>query len=70
MKSSPLDSLYDGLPVVIVKDWSEVTYDFLQKTLFEYKEKHSNNEFRYEKLHKYYWVKMLQNKKNELVKSM
>jgi len=67
MKSSPLDSLYDGLPVVIVKDWSEITYDFLQKTLLEYKEKHCNNEFRYEKLHKYYWVRMIQNKKDMLM---
>ena len=67
MKSSPLDSLYQGLPVVIVKDWKEVTPEFLQKTLFEYKEKHLKNEFRYEKLHKYYWVKMLQNKKEELM---
>lgn len=70
MKRSPLDSLYEGLPVLFVNDWNEITYEFLQKTLLEYKEKHSNNEFRYEKLHKYYWVKMLQNKKKELMKSM
>ena len=67
MKSSPLDSLYEGLPVVIVKDWNEVTPEFLQKTLLEYKEQYSNNKFRYEKLHKYYWVRMLQNKKDELI---
>jgi len=33
----------------------------------EYKEKHCNNEFRYEKLHKYYWVRMIQNKKDMLM---
>jgi hypothetical protein len=67
MKSCPLDSLYEGLPVVIIQDWSEVTPEFLQKTLVEYKEKHLNNEFKYEKLHKYYWVRMVQQMKDALL---
>ena len=67
IKSCPLDSLYEGLPVVIIQDWSEVTPEFLQKTLAEYKEKHLNNEFKYEKLHKYYWVRMVQQMKDALL---
>jgi hypothetical protein len=39
VKTSSLDSLYDGLPVVIVKDWDEVTKENLEKWLFEYKNK-------------------------------
>lgn len=31
VKSSSLDSLYDGLPVVIFKEWKELTEDFLVK---------------------------------------
>ena len=67
IKSCPLDRLYEGLPVVIIQDWSEVTPEFLQKTLVEYKEKHLNNEFKYEKLHKYYWVRLVQEMKDSLI---
>jgi len=66
MKKCAIDSLYDGLPVILVDDWTEITSEFLQGKMIEYKEKHLNNEFMYEKLHKHYWVKLLQSKKNEL----
>lgn len=33
VQSSSLDSMYDGLPVVIVEDWREITPDFLEKKL-------------------------------------
>lgn len=68
IKSCPLDSLYEGLPVVIIHDWSEVTKEFLQKTLIEYKEKHLNNEFKYEKLHKHYWVRLIQQMKDQILR--
>lgn len=66
IKSCPLDGLYEGLPVVIIQDWSEVTSDFLQKTLIEYKEKHLKNEFKYEKLHKHYWMRLIQQTKDKM----
>lgn len=69
IKKCPIDHLYDDLPVILVDDWSEVTVDFLRDKMVEYKEKHLNNEFKYEKLHKHYWVKLLQTKKNELLAS-
>ena len=31
IKSSYLDYLYDGLPVLIVKDWNEINEDFLNR---------------------------------------
>lgn len=67
IKSSPLDRLYEGLPVVIIHDWSEVTPEFLQKTLAEYTYKHLTNQFKYEKLHKYYWVRLIQQMKDSLM---
>jgi hypothetical protein len=67
IKSCPLDRLYEGLPVVIIQDWSEVTPEFLQKTLAEYTYKHLNNDFKYEKLHKYYWVRLVQQMKDSLI---
>ena len=30
VKESPMDSLFEELPVLIVKDWQEITEDFLQ----------------------------------------
>jgi len=67
MKKCVIDSLYDGLPVILVDDWKEVTNELLLEKMIEYKEKHLNNEFMYEKLHKHYWIKLLQTKKDELV---
>ena len=29
MKSSPLDPLFEGLPVLIVKEWSDITQELL-----------------------------------------
>ena len=67
IKTCPLDSLYEGLPVVIIQDWSEVTPEFLQKTLEEYTYKHLTNQFKYEKLHKHYWVRLVQQMKDKLI---
>jgi hypothetical protein len=56
VKTSPIDKLYEGLPVLIVKEWSDVTIDLLTKTILEYKEKEINKEFLYEKLSLQYWI--------------
>lgn len=39
VKSSPLNPLYEGLPVVIVESWSEVTEEFLEKKYSELNQK-------------------------------
>ena len=49
--SSTLNPLYENLPVVVVKDWSEVTDEFLQKK----KEEFSSRTWSYEKLYAPYW---------------
>jgi hypothetical protein len=51
--SSEMDSLFDDLPVLLVKKWSDVTEELLHQTIKEYKEK----EFNVEKLTLEYWVK-------------
>lgn len=55
VKTSPLDSMYNELPVLIVNDWKDITIELLQKTVDEYKGK----EFRYEKLTLKYWMDMI-----------
>ena len=36
VKSSTLDPLYEGLPVVIVKHWSDVTQELLDQSLAKF----------------------------------
>lgn len=52
VKSGPLDSLYDDLPVLIVKEWSDVSEDLLKATIEDFKTK----QFKYEKLTLKYWT--------------
>ena len=54
--TSGLDSLYDDLPVLIVKDWSDVTEELLMKVVNEFKGKHEKGLFNYDKITLKYWV--------------
>jgi len=55
VKTSTLDPLYDDLPVVIVRDWNEVTPEFLEKKYEEF----SHKTFRWEKLYMDYWAALI-----------
>ena len=57
VKTSPLDDLYDGLPVLIVGEWSDICENLLLETI----EKYKSMDFNYEKLTLNYWM----NKINE-----
>ena len=52
VKTSPLDDLYDGLPVLIVEEWSCITEAVLLETI----EKCRNMGFYYDKLSLNYWM--------------
>ena len=52
VKTSPLDSLYEDLPVLILNDWSEITEDLLSDTIERFK----TMSFNYDKLKADYWV--------------
>lgn len=58
VKTSPLDPLYEGLPVVIVQDWKEVTAENLDKWLIRYHDAFTNLAYR-EKLTNAYWLNKL-----------
>lgn len=62
VKSSFLDSLYEGLPVVIIGDWKEVTPENLQKWLDKYGDVSLNQEYRY-KLSTKYWLNRILSKR-------
>lgn len=52
MLSSPLDDMFEDLPVLIVKRWNDLSRDLLYKTILEYKER----EFAWNKLTLKYWI--------------
>ena len=63
VQTSPLDYLYEGLPVVIVKDWSEVNPKNLEKWLVQYADAAENPKYR-EKLKFKYWYEKINSLRN------
>ncbi len=55
VKTSPLDPLYEGLPVVVVKNWTEITEAFLKEKY----EEMSQKSYTYEKLKMRYWEQLI-----------
>ncbi|NDE63063.1 MAG: hypothetical protein EB053_01770 [Chlamydiae bacterium] len=55
VKTSSLNPLYEGLPVVIVKDWSEITKENLDKWAEQFFDASINPEFR-KKLKNVFWI--------------
>lgn len=53
--SSPLDDLFEDLPVLIISSWTDLSRDLLYKTMLEYK----NREFKMEKLNLSYWTNQI-----------
>lgn len=62
VKSSSLDQVYAGLPVVIVQDWSEVTEEFLNQKYDEMQ----NKTYKLERLSIYYWFNKIMKYKARL----
>jgi hypothetical protein len=59
VRTSPLDSLYEGLPVYIVKDWSDVTEENLKRVLSDF----SQRKFDLNRLTLKYWIDKINSKK-------
>lgn len=55
MKSTTIDSLFDDLPVIIVKEWDEVNEQLLQERLGVI----MGQNFKYEKLYAEYWFDII-----------
>lgn len=55
VKTSPIDILYKNLPVVIVKNWSDVTIDLLNSE----SEKFINTKYDYSSLTAKYWIEKI-----------
>lgn len=61
VKTSSIDSLYKDLPVLIVKDWSEISEAFLEE---KYKEM-SGKTYKLEKLSSTYWLNLINQHKSK-----
>jgi hypothetical protein len=59
VKTSPLDSLYEDLPIIILNNWKELNQDLLNNKFDEFK----NKSFNYDKLTLQYWIEQI-NRKN------
>lgn len=57
VKSSGLDSVFEGLPVLLVSDWADVTEELLRSTVQEF----SNRTFDWDRLTLKYWIRRIQN---------
>jgi len=58
VRSSVFNELFDGLPVLIVDKWEDISLQLLVTTLAQFKDKLDNNEIAYEKLELSYYTKM------------
>lgn len=54
VKTSPIDALFEDLPVLIVKEWNHVTEELLKETILSYREK--MHTFKFDKLLLSYWT--------------
>ena len=55
VKSTQLDPMFEGLPVLIVNNWDEVTFDYLQSKLAEMEE----NKIPRDKMYADYWFDLI-----------
>lgn len=57
VRTSPLDTLFEDLPVLIINNWDDVSIELLQQTVERFKERHlvETRPFKYEKLTLEYW---------------
>jgi hypothetical protein len=62
IKHSTLDPLFEGLPVVLINDWSEVTLEFLQHTQKEMQKQ----TFAKERMYAQYWIDKIQQLKESI----
>jgi hypothetical protein len=56
---SPLDSMYDKMPVLIVDDWSVLTCEFLEEKYVEFQ----GGEYDFSRLYTPYWKQAIQSGK-------
>jgi len=62
VKSSPIDYLYEDLPVLIINEWEEITEEFLNEKF----EDMSKKEYNLEKIYADYWINLIKELSEDL----
>jgi len=60
--SSTINEIYEDLPILVVKDWNEITEDFLNEKYREISLKKERGEYNIEKMFCSYWINTIKNK--------
>lgn len=60
--SSAINEIYEDLPILVVKDWNEITEDFLNEKYEEISLKKERGEYKIEKMYCSYWINLINNK--------
>jgi hypothetical protein len=63
VKTSVLDPMYEGLPVVIVNQWSEITADNLNRWQLQFSDASSNPRYRMKLTNQYWYQQILKKAK-------
>ena len=58
VRSPVFNDLFEGLPVLIVEKWTDISLQLLVTALADFKDKREKNELKYEKLELAYYTKM------------
>jgi hypothetical protein len=62
VKTSPIDKVFEDLPVLIVKDWSEITHEFLKQSYDDITKNKRNGKYDMNKLTLDYWMNKIKSK--------
>lgn len=58
VRSTVFNEMFEGLPVLIVEKWSDISLQLLVTALADFKDRHDKGELKYEKLELAYYTKM------------
>ncbi|HSX25597.1 MAG TPA: hypothetical protein VLE89_01150, partial [Chlamydiales bacterium] len=61
VKTSPLDAVYDGLPVIVIQEWEEVTESFLNQKYDEF----THASFSLDRRYLPYWLSLIAQAKTD-----
>lgn len=64
VKTSSIDSIFEKLPVLIVKEWEEITESFLNEKYVEIDKKRKNDEYENDRVGLEYWTNMIKDTKS------
>lgn len=62
VKSSPIDEIFKDLPVLIIKDWNELSIDFLNKKYIEIMKNKEDGKYNLNKINLGYWTNIIEQK--------